>query len=161
MLQQNPFGRNRRLVHAIALAVVALDALGKWWALVVLTDAPLRLPGVVFELAPGSGSEAAGASWLGTNAGPVMAVFDALLLGLVVILASRIKSIVWAVAAGLGAGAATADLIDRLVRPPGVFRGHLLHWIDPAWSASFNIADVAFLGAAVLAASLARTGRAA
>ena len=159
MQQENSFSRYRRLVQEIALAVIALDALGKWWALGALTDAPLRLPGVTFELSPGSDIEAAGAYWLGTSTGPLMAVFDALLLGLVVVLASRIRSVVWAVSAGLGAGAAASDLIDRLVRPPGVLRGDLIHWIDTAWSASFNIADVAFLGAVVLAASLARTGR--
>jgi signal peptidase II len=157
LMQRSPFIRHDRLVHAVALAVVTVDALGKWWALAVVSDAPMRLPGFAFRISLDSGIGAVTTAWLGDGASTVMAVADALLVGAVVLAAGRIRAVEWAVAAGLGAGAVASDLIDRLARPPGVLRGALVHWIDPAWSTSFNIADVALAAAVVLTVSLTPT----
>lgn len=156
-VQRSPFTRHDRLVYTVAVAVVAVDALGKMWALAVVRDEPLRLPGIVFRISLDNGIGARPVPWFSSSAVVVLVVLDALLVGVAVVAARRITAGPWAVAAGLGAGAAACDLIDRLARPPGVLRGALVHWIDPAWSTAFNIADVALVAAVVLAVSLART----
>lgn len=44
---------------------------------------------------------------------------------------------------GLVLGGAVGNLIDRIVRPPGVFRGHVIDFIDLRVWPVFNIADSA------------------
>ena len=132
-MQKSPFARRHApLVLKVASAVVVVDAVSKAWALQALV--PARWPGPVD--------------------GPVQAVFDLLLIATVAALAREITSAPWAVVAGLAAGAATGDLIDRLARPPGPLRGALVHWIDAPPLSAFNLADVAYVGATVLALSL-------
>jgi signal peptidase II len=139
-MKKNPFARRPApLVLKVAATVVAADALSKAWALHALDATP--------PAAPVTGS------WLGTAAGPVQAVLDLLVITAVAALARRITSPPWAVVAGLAAGAAAGDLIDRLARPPGPLRGALVHWIDTPLVA-FNLADVAVVVAATLALSL-------
>lgn len=131
-MQKSPFARRHApLVLKVATTVVVVDALSKAWALHALGATPSAFP----------------------VTGPVQAVFDLLMIATVTALAREITSPGWAVVAGLAAGAATGDLIDRIARPPGPLRGALVHWIDTPLAA-FNLADVAYVVATVLALSL-------
>jgi signal peptidase II len=56
-------------------------------------------------------------------------------------------------------GGATGNLIDRLARSPGAFRGWVVDWISVPHFAVFNLADSAITVGAVLAVLLAVTGR--
>ena len=62
----------------------------------------------------------------------------------------RIGSIWWAIALGLMLGGALGNLIDRIVRSPGRFQGHVVDFIAFPHFAVFNIADSAITISAVL-----------
>ena len=77
--------------------------------------------------------------------------------------ASRMRSIGWAVALGLILGGALGNLIDRIFRDPGVFRGRVVDWIslfgpDAEHWPIFNLADSAIVCGAILAAGLSLFG---
>ena len=83
-MQESPFAhRHDRLVWKVALAVVAVDAAGKSWALAALRGTPIRLPGALLQVS----LDTPAASWLGPVAIAVMGVFDLLVLGVIAILA--------------------------------------------------------------------------
>lgn len=56
----------------------------------------------------------------------------------------------WAVAEGLLLAGITGNLSDRLFRPPGPFRGHVIDFIQLPYFAIFNVADICITGAAIL-----------
>jgi signal peptidase II len=72
--------------------------------------------------------------------------------------ARRLRSLGWAVALGLLLGGAIGNLIDRLFRSPGVFRGHVVDWIQVPHFAVFNAADSAVTLGAVIVGCLALAG---
>jgi signal peptidase II len=52
----------------------------------------------------------------------------------------------WAICLGGLLGGAIGNLIDRIFRAPGFFRGHVVDWIEwPQWPV-FNLADAAIVG---------------
>ena len=123
-MQEGPFAqRHDLLLWTVALAVVAVDAMSKTWALEALSGEPWRLPGLALHVSLDTDS----APWLGAGAIAIMGAFDLFVLGVLAILARQIRTAPWAVAAGLAAGAAASDFIDRLARPPGLLQGALVH----------------------------------
>jgi signal peptidase II len=61
----------------------------------------------------------------------------------------------WAVALGLLCAGVGGNLIDRLFRAPGPFRGHVVDFLElPRWPI-FNVADMCITGAAILIMVLA------
>ncbi len=152
-MQESPFSRRYDLlVWKVALAVVAVDAVSKAWALWVLSATPGRFPGISLQVSYNTDA----VFWLGVGSTPVVAILTVLVVGVLAVLARGVTSWPWAFAAGLAAGGGTGNLIDRLARPPGFFHGAVVEWIDTAWIAPFNLADVALSLAAVMAASLGR-----
>jgi signal peptidase II len=152
-MQQSPYpARNGHLAGKVALTVVAADAVSKSVALWALADAPKRFPGDTWE----NSLVSSAGSWLGSGAAPTMAALDVVVLVILAGLVRYSSNPQWAFAAGLAGGAAASDLIDRVARPPGPLRGALIHWIETPWLPSFNLADVAYAGAALLAVSLLR-----
>lgn len=146
-------GRSRgRMVVVLAVicaSVYALDQATKALALARLTvgepvevvDGILRLrlvfnPGAAFSLATGM-------TWLLTLVAVVVVV-------VVVRTAARLGSRGWAVGLGLLLGGALGNLTDRLVRPPGFARGHVIDFLEvPNWPV-FNVADSSISVAAAL-----------
>ncbi len=55
-----------------------------------------------------------------------------------------------AVALGLVLGGAMGNLVDRIARPPALFRGHVIDFIDLGWWPVFNIADSCVVVGALL-----------
>jgi signal peptidase II len=70
----------------------------------------------------------------------------------------RLRSRAWAVTLGLLLGGATGNLIDRLVRAPGVGRGWVVDFIHLPHFATFNVADSAITVGALLAVLLSLRG---
>lgn len=70
-------------------------------------------------------------------------------IALVVVIMTRTRSRARALLLAVVAGAATDNLADRLLRPPGPSRGAVIDWIHvTGYPATFNIADIAIrLGA--------------
>ena len=89
-------------------------------------------------------------------------LFTAIAAGVVIYIlrtARTLRSVGWAVALGLLLGGATGNLVDRIFRSPGLFRGDVVDWIEVTrhWPV-FNLADSAITCGGVLIAILALRG---
>jgi signal peptidase II len=93
-------------------------------------------------------------------------VFTLVALAVVLVIirvAGRLRSLGWAVALGLVLGGALGNLSDRLIRDPGIFRGHVVDWIsvfgpNGARYPIFNLADSGVVCGGVLAVVLVLRG---
>lgn len=136
----------------VALLGLGTDAAAKAWALsalrgghrVTLAGGLLRLQLVINHGA---------AFGMGAAYGPVLAVVS--LAGVVLLgaWAVRAASRAESFGAALAAGGASGNLLDRLVRPPGVLRGGVPDWLH-VWfyGPTFNLADVWLRGGLLIAA---------
>lgn len=142
----------RRVALASAGAVVAVDQLTKWWALAALADGPIRLidgflqfrlvrnPGAAFGLIPGAGS---------------LVALAALAAVVVIVMVVRQLGGPWeGVAMGLVLGGAVGNLIDRVLRAPGLLDGEVVDFVDFDFFPTFNTADSAITIGAILAVLL-------
>jgi len=68
----------------------------------------------------------------------------------IVVYARRVEDRLSGVAFGLVLGGAVGNLVDRVVRPPGIFQGHVVDFIDLRVWPVFNLADAAVVVGAVL-----------
>lgn len=155
-----PTARRRLFVLLAGIAVVTylLDQLSKWWAVSALTDEPprdligsflrldlIRNPGAAFSIGTGN-------TW-------VLTIVAVVVLIVVIRVSRRLGSIGWAWALGLLLGGALGNLTDRMVREPGLGRGHVVDFLNyNSWFIG-NIADIAIVSAAILIGLLALTGR--
>ncbi len=88
-------------------------------------------------------------------------LFTAVALTVIVVIvriARRLHSLAWAVSLGLLLGGATGNLVDRILRAPGVGRGAVVDFIDFQVWPSFNVADSAIVTGGVLAVLLSLRG---
>jgi signal peptidase II len=68
----------------------------------------------------------------------------------IIVVARRVGSVLWAVALGLLLAGVAGNLTDRLVREPGPLRGHVIDFFMlPHWPV-FNVADICIDIAAAL-----------
>lgn len=70
----------------------------------------------------------------------------------------RLHSTGWAVTLGLLLGGALGNLVDRLLRAPGVGRGAVVDFISVPHFATFNVADSGITVGAALAVLLSLRG---
>lgn len=142
---------------AVTVVAVLLDRLSKAWALANLTEGErtqllgdllglelLHNPGAALGLATGM-------TW----------IFVVAAIGVTVVIlriANRLGSRGWALALGLLLGGALGNLIDRLTRPPGFGRGHVVDFIAYGDLFVGNVADIAIVGAAGLIMVLSLRG---
>lgn len=149
--------RSLVVLWTLALGVVVVDQLTKAWALRALADGHrvdllgdwfglvlVRNPGAAFSFATGQ-------TWIFTVVAVVVSV-------VVIRVSRRLDSLWWAVVLGLVLGGAVGNLIDRLVRAPGVFRGHVIDFIDYGGFFVGNVADIAIVVAAVAIVGLSMIG---
>jgi signal peptidase II len=153
-------GQPRRRVGilvGVAVLVLALDIVTKVTVVATLSDrAPIRLLAGFLKLRVDRNPGAA------FSFGPSLTILFSLIAitVIVVILRSsrRIRSLPWAVTLGLLLGGATGNLVDRIFRSPGVFRGWVVDWIQvPHWPV-FNLADSAIVCGGILAVLLSARG---
>lgn len=155
-----PVPARRRLVAGlVALAVVTyvLDQATKVWALAAL-DEGVRHPvlgdllGLQLLFNPGAAlGLATGTTWLLTLVAITVVV-------VIIRVSRRLGSRGWAVALGLLLGGALGNLTDRLIREPGVFRGHVVDFIAYGDLFVGNVADIAIVAAAGLLMLLSLRG---
>ena len=144
-------GRRWAMVLGVAVAVIALDQLSKWWALRPAADRRRRRPDRVaaVQLAYNTGM----AFSKGAGSG---AIIGLVALGIVVVMAfaaSRSTTKVQLVLIGVVIGGALGNIIDRLSgsarstrspgRPPRGSCGAVVDFIDLQWWPMFNVADAA------------------
>lgn len=157
--------RARAILVLAATAIVALLAdLGtKHLALMTLQDRePVRLlDGAVYlTLTRNSGA----AFSLGSGYTWVFPLITLAVVGWIVWMAVRLRSVPWGVSLGLVLGGALGNLTDRIFRAPGTFLGHVVDMVslfDPygqVWPV-FNLADSALVSGVTLAILLELTGR--
>jgi signal peptidase II len=155
----HPAGHRRLgLLLAVALLVVVLDQVSKAVVVATLADRePVQLLGGFLTL---TYTRNAGAAFsLGTG---VTVLFTAVAVAVVVVIlrtSRRLYSVGWAIALGALLGGAVGNLIDRLVRAPGLGRGHVVDWIQLPHFAVFNLADAAICCSAVALVVLTVMGR--
>ncbi len=120
--------------------MLVVDQLTKVWAMAALADGPADLPGPFqFNLTRNT----AGAFGLGGAFVPFLAL-GALVLVVVLIARADVTSHpALALSAGLVLGGALGNLVDRLVRSPGMLRGAVVDFVDLRWWPVFNVADAA------------------
>jgi signal peptidase II len=164
---QEPGGRPRRIVLCAAVAVVALalDIASKLIVVAALSDRePVRLLGGALYLTEARNPGAAFGLGAGTPAATVLFTVVAVVVVLVIVRTARqLRSLGWAVAFGLILGGALGNLVDRLLRAPGIGRGHVVDWIsvfasDGSVFPIFNAADSAITCGAALAVLMALRG---
>jgi signal peptidase II len=135
------------LLAVIAPLVLALDIVTKILAVAELEGKPpvelfggllylslLRNAGAAFGLAEG---------WT-----VILALVAFGVVGFILWIARKLRSVGWAVGLGLVLGGALGNLVDRVFRGPGPLRGHVVDFlslVEPygTWFPAFNVADSA------------------
>jgi signal peptidase II len=156
-----PPAKRRRLfllLASIAVVTYALDQVSKWWAISALSDEEprdligsflrldlIRNPGAAFSIGTGN-------TW-------VLTIIAVVVLVVVIRVSRRLGSSGWAWALGLLLGGALGNLTDRIVREPGLGRGHVVDFLNYNGWFIGNVADIAIVSAAILIGLLAVTGR--
>jgi signal peptidase II len=160
-----PPARRRAVWILLATAAVSVlvDQSTKQLALSYLEDSePVRLLGgaVYFSLTRNSGA----AFSLGSDYTFVFPLITCGVIGWIVWMALRLRSVPWGVALGLVLGGALGNASDRVFRAPAPFRGHVVDMVslfDPhgqVWPI-FNAADASLVCGVILAIGLEFTGR--
>ncbi len=143
----------RRLVWLMAVAGIAADQVTKAIVAARLENRPpVRVLGdaLTFDVSRNSG-----AAFSFAPAATVL--FTVLAIGVAIAIArtaASLRSSVWAVALGLILAGAVGNLLDRLLRSPGIGRGAVVDFIDLRHFATFNVADSFITVGAVLAVLL-------
>jgi signal peptidase II len=156
-------GRAILVLGATAAIAVALDQWVKWLSTEHLTEGePVRILGGLIYLSLLRNSGAAFS--MGSDHTWVFPVVTLVVIGWISYMATRLRSIPWAISLGLVLGGAFGNLADRLFRAPGPFRGHVVDMISlfapyAEKFAVFNIADSCLTVGVVLAVILELTGR--
>jgi signal peptidase II len=138
-----------RTLYGVAWFVWVLDLATKLWAVSTLSDRSnikvigdflqltlVRNPGAAFSVVEG--------------ATVFLTFFGFLVMAVIFYYSTKITSRGWSVVLGLAMGGILGNLVDRIFREPGVFRGHVIDWLQiPNWPV-FNIADTAIVAAAAI-----------
>jgi len=151
------------ILFGIALTALAADLITKHFALAALEDRePVRLLGGAVYLSLIRNS---GAAW--GIGGDYTWVFPPIILGVVgwiLWMTLRLRSLPWAISLGLVLGGALGNFVDRVFRAPGWFVGHVVDMISVFAPYGrvfpvFNLADSALVCGVLLALLLELTGR--
>ena len=143
-------GKHTIVIGCLIVVGVGVDQITKALAVARLVPGrPIQLVGDLFQFSlyrnPGASfSMGAGLTLLFT----FLAV--AVLVGTLAWVVPKVRCWTWAVAVGLGLAGVAGNLIDRLVRAPGPFRGHVVDFLALKHFAVFNVADVLLTSAAGL-----------
>ncbi len=142
--------RLRAAIIVLAGVCYALDRATKYLALTRLDpeNPPSYLGGLVrFRLISNPGA----AFSLGSSATVGLSVLAIVaFVGVLVGVLPRVRTWPSAVATGLALAGIAGNLTDRLIRPPGVLRGHVVDFIALPHFAIFNVADMCITATAAL-----------
>lgn len=134
--------RARRQLIAAGLLVAVIDQASKAWAVAALSGGrriPLIGRALDLELVNNPGSA------FGLFTGLTIVVFAVSAAILVFVTAWAWRLGTHGVAFGLVIGGGFGNIIDRLIRPPSVGRGHVVDFIDLSFWPTFNLADAAIV----------------
>ncbi|MEH1099302.1 signal peptidase II [Micromonospora sp. CPCC 205561] len=158
-----PHGRAVTILFGLALILLLADAATKHLALRGLEDRePVRLLGGAVYL---SLTRNSGAAWsIGSDHTWIFSLITLGVVGWIVWMALRLRSLPWAISLGLVLGGALGNFVDRVFRAPGWFVGHVVDMVSVFAPYGrvfpvFNLADSALFCGVVLALGLELTGR--
>jgi signal peptidase II len=145
-----PGGGKLRLVAAVTVVVVGLDAVTKQLAIHNLAgQGRTELLGGLIQFQ--FYRNFAGPNNLFGGHTVLISVFAIVAVFVLLLVAFRVASTAGAVAVGLLLGGAIGNLVDRLVREPGPLRGGVIDWLKlTSLSKSMNVADLAIDAAIVV-----------
>lgn len=141
------------LTLAIAIVIVAVDQLTKWWAEENLSDGqviPVIGDWIRFVLVYNPGA----AFGLGTGYTWILALVAVAAAVAVGWYAWKVRSLAWAIVLGMILGGAITHAGDRLFREPGFARGHVVDFIGYFDWFVGNVADIMIVLGAALAVIL-------
>ncbi|MFG1882152.1 signal peptidase II [Micromonospora sp. NPDC049102] len=151
------------ILAGVALVALLADLVTKHLALAGLTDRePVRILGGLIYL---SLTRNSGAAWsIGADYTWVFPLITIGVVGWIVWMALRLRSLPWAISLGLVLGGALGNLTDRIFRAPAPFHGHVVDMISVfgpygEYFPVFNLADSSLVCGVVLAVLLELTGR--
>ena len=123
----------------VAVIIVVLDQLTKWWAVSTLETRDIDIVWTLrFNLSYNTGMAfSAGEDW-----GPVIGVLAMVIIVVLLLGIPRDNAPLADLSVGLVVGGAVGNLIDRLFRSPGWLRGGVVDFIDFQWFPIFNVADM-------------------
>ena len=151
--------RTTLILFAVAAVIIAIDQVTKALVVSNLREGESRrvIGGVMswtLQRNPGS------AFGLFRHFPVLFTVLAALIALAIVVGAPRVQDRLTGFALGLVLGGAIGNLVDRIARPPGAFRGRVIDFIDFHWWPVFNLADSAVvIGALLLLISSYRAER--
>ncbi|MET8251704.1 signal peptidase II [Micromonospora sp. NPDC005197] len=158
-----PRPRAVAILAGVALVALVADLLTKHLALAALSDRePVRVLGGLVYL---SLTRNSGAAWsIGANYTWVFPLITIGVVGWIVWMALRLRSLPWAISLGLVLGGALGNLMDRIFRAPAPFHGHVVDMISVfgpygEYFPVFNLADSSLVCGVLLAVLLELTGR--
>lgn len=132
---------SRRLLLPLATVIVVLDQVTKHWAVNALSDG--HTVDVVWTLRFALGFNSGMAFSKATGLGPLIGVIATVAVVWLLSSLRKAGSQLSAVGMALVAGGAAGNVVDRLFRGPGWFRGSVVDFIDLQWWPVFNVADSA------------------
>jgi signal peptidase II len=129
------------LTLVIAAGVVVVDQITKHWAVNNLAgEAPRH---VIWTLQWNLSFNSGMAFSRGQGMGVVIGLIAVVVVGVIVAAVRTNTDRTVAIAAGLVAGGALGNVVDRLFRGEGFMRGSVVDFIDFQWFPIFNVADMA------------------
>jgi signal peptidase II len=131
----------RTLVFLVAAVALAVDQATKVLAVARLEgNPPVEVIGTLLRLRLLRNAGAAFST--GTSLTPLISVIAVAAVVVIVVLARRVRHRGWALGLGLLLAGVSGNLLDRLLRAPGPFRGHVVDFFElPHWPV-FNVADI-------------------
>ena len=133
-----------------AWLVIAIDQLAKFLAIEYLKPGQVvPVLGDLLKLVLVYNDSAAFS--LGFGATWIFAITSSIATLVIIWLAPRLETLVWAITGGVALGGVVGNLVDRLFREPGFGVGHVVDFISiPFNFPIFNIADMAIVVVAVI-----------
>lgn len=123
----------------VTVGIVIADQLTKWWAESRLDDRDVDLFWTLrLHLSHNTGM----AFSRGQNIGPIIGVVALVVIVALLLSLKRQSGRVANLAVGMIVGGAIGNVLDRLFRSPGWFRGAVVDFIDLQWFPIFNVADM-------------------
>ena len=145
--------RGRSGLYAVlglfALVTLVADQASKIWALNTLEPGvakPFIGQWIQLHLIRNSGA----AFSLGNRMTWVLTILSVVIVAAILASLRRITTGAWAATIGLLLGGAVGNLVDRVFRAPGLFRGHVVDFLDYFDLFIGNVADIAIVVAAGL-----------
>ncbi len=139
----------RRLFIIVSTLIFAFDLVTKNWASSYLQfREPVKILGDFLKLTYGT-NPGAGFSFA-TDATVLLSTLKLCVAAFIIYFMRKVESKSWALGLALLLGGVMGNLWDRITRPPGLWRGEVIDWIQlPNWPI-FNIADSAIVCAGLL-----------